>query len=140
VLPDPEWLSGFERAFVETGADYVAGRILPIWEVPPPVWMSPALFGVLAVPDNGTQRLAITADGSSAVMPIGANMAVRGSVVSRLGGLRTDLGKLDELGHGKNISWNKIRKAIAPPKEKVECEHAHTSMVKKCVDCEKILL
>jgi len=95
VQPEPEWVAGLVRAVEETGADYVAGRILPIWEVPPPAWMSPALFGVLAIPDNGTQRLSITADGSCQVMPIGANMAVRADVIARLGGLRTDLGKLD---------------------------------------------
>ena len=94
VQPDPDWLAGLVRAVEETDADYVAGRILPIWEIAPPAWMSPPLYGVLAIPENGTQRLPITADGSSQVMPIGANMAVRASVVARLGGLRTDLGKL----------------------------------------------
>jgi glucosyl-dolichyl phosphate glucuronosyltransferase len=95
VQPDPDWLAGLVRAVEETGADYVAGRILPIWEIAPPAWMSPPLYGVLAIPDNGVRRLPIAADGASSVMPIGANMAVRASVVARLGGLRTDLGKLD---------------------------------------------
>jgi glycosyltransferase involved in cell wall biosynthesis len=95
VQPDPEWLAGLVRAVEETAADYVAGRILAFWEAPPPAWMSPSLYGVLAIPDNGTQRLSITADGSTRVMPIGANMAVRADVIARLGGLRTDLGKLD---------------------------------------------
>jgi hypothetical protein len=39
--------------------------------------------------------LLIIADPASRVMPIGANMAVRRHVVERIGGLRTDLGKLD---------------------------------------------
>ena len=95
VQPDPNWLSGLERAVIETGADYVAGRILPIWEVAPPAWMSAPLYGVLAIPDNGLRRLPIAADGACQVMPIGANMAVRASVIARVGGLRTDLGKLD---------------------------------------------
>lgn len=95
VQPDPGWLTGLVRAFEETDADYVAGRILPMWEIAPPAWMSPPLYGVLAIPDNGVSRLLIAADGESDVMPIGANMAVRASVVARLGGLRTDLGKLD---------------------------------------------
>ena len=95
VQPDPGWLAGLALAIEETGADYVAGRILPIWEVEAPAWMSPALYGVLAIPDNGISRLPITADDTSPVMPIGANMAVRASVITRLGGLRTDLGKLE---------------------------------------------
>jgi glycosyltransferase involved in cell wall biosynthesis len=94
VRPEPEWIQQLAAALSETGADFVAGRILPEWEVPPPAWLSPALYGVIAVPDNGVRRIAI---GSSAqrVMPIGANMAVARHVFDRIGGLRTDLGKLD---------------------------------------------
>ena len=95
VQPDPGWLEGLARAVTETDADFVAGRILPIWEIEPPAWMSPSLYGVLAVPDNGVTRLPIAKDEPSQVMPIGANMAVRASVIARVGGLRTDLGKLE---------------------------------------------
>jgi glycosyltransferase involved in cell wall biosynthesis len=94
VLPEPGWIEALVRAIDETQADFVAGRIRPMWEIEPPAWMSPSLYGVLAIPDNGPARLAITGDRQSNVMPIGANMAVRASVIARLGGLRTDLGKL----------------------------------------------
>jgi GT2 family glycosyltransferase len=94
VVPEPGWIDALVAAVEQSGADFVAGRILPIWEVKPPRWMSPALYGVLAIPDNGTVRLPIAASAPSSVMPIGANMAVRGTVIARLGGLRTDLGKL----------------------------------------------
>jgi glucosyl-dolichyl phosphate glucuronosyltransferase len=93
VVPEPQWIERMTAALVETGADFAAGRILPRWEAAPPAWMSPALYGVLAVPDNGTARVAIAADGS--IMPIGANMALRRAVVDRIGGLRGDLGKLE---------------------------------------------
>jgi glycosyltransferase involved in cell wall biosynthesis len=92
VRPQHDWLLRLATAFAETGADFVAGRVLPLWEAPPPAWMSPALSGVLAIPDGGLRRVAI--DGSSSIMPIGANMALRRTVVDRIGGLRTDLGKL----------------------------------------------
>jgi glycosyltransferase involved in cell wall biosynthesis len=94
VQPDAEWIEGLVRGVEETGADFVAGRILPIWEAEPPPWMSPSLYGVLAIPDNGAVRLPIVAERPGHVMPIGANMAVRAAVIARLGGLRTDLGKL----------------------------------------------
>lgn len=94
VLPDPAWLERLAAAVIETGADFVAGRIQPLWEVPPPAWVSESLHGVLAVPDNGPVRLMID-QSRSGVMPIGANMAVTRAVVSRIGGLRTDLGKLE---------------------------------------------
>jgi glycosyltransferase involved in cell wall biosynthesis len=94
VQPDDTWLERLSAAIDETGADFVAGRIFPIWECPPPRWLSPQLYGVLAIPDNGDQRMAISSASDSPVIPIGANMAVRASVIAHIGGLRTDLGKL----------------------------------------------
>jgi glycosyltransferase involved in cell wall biosynthesis len=94
VRPEPDWLARLNAAFDETGADFVAGRVRPAWEVPPPDWISPSVYGVLAVPDNGDERLEISAN-DHRVVPIGANMAVRRTVVQKLGGLRVDLGKLD---------------------------------------------
>ena len=94
VLPEPAWIERLVAAFDETGADFVAGRILPRWEASPPAWLSPALYGVLAIPESGNDRQAIPSPGNS-VMPIGANMAVRSEVIARIGGLRTDLGKLE---------------------------------------------
>jgi len=94
VLPEPMWLERLAGAIAETGADFVAGRILPRWESPPPSWMSSTLYGVLAIRDGGTVRLPIRLGQRSDVIPIGANMAVRTAVVRRIGGLRPDLGKL----------------------------------------------
>ncbi len=94
VRADPDWLSRLAAAFDETGADFVAGRVKPAWESAPPDWLSPSLYGVIAVPENGDERVPIEA-AQQRVMPIGANMAVRREVVQRIGGLRADLGKLD---------------------------------------------
>jgi glycosyltransferase involved in cell wall biosynthesis len=93
VRPERQWLSSLAAAF-DTGVDFVAGRVRPMWEAEPPAWMSPALYGVLAIPDNGDRRLPIDAD-QHQVVPIGANMAVRRTVIEQIGGLRVDLGKLD---------------------------------------------
>jgi glycosyltransferase involved in cell wall biosynthesis len=94
VLPSAEWIHQLSAAFDDESVDFAAGRILPRWEVEPPVWMSPELYGVLAIPDNGDEPRAIHA-GDPAVIPIGANMAVRNTVVACVGGLRADLGKLE---------------------------------------------
>lgn len=95
VCPEPTWLHALATAFEETGADFIAGRILPRWETEPPSWLSSDLLGVLAIPDNGGRRLTISPDGDGKdVMTIGANMAVRTSVVRHIGGFRHDLGKL----------------------------------------------
>ena len=58
VLPSPRWLAAYTRVLRETGADYAAGRILPLWEVAPPRWLTPTQHGVLAIRDGGTRRLA----------------------------------------------------------------------------------
>jgi glycosyltransferase involved in cell wall biosynthesis len=94
VLPSPGWLVAYAQAFAETGADFVVGRILPLWEAPPPSWLSPALYGVLAVPDGGINRLPLAEGLNEEIMPLGANMAVRRHVVERIGGWNTNLGKL----------------------------------------------
>jgi len=93
VLPSQGWLAAYARAFAETGADYAAGRILPLWEATPPRWLTPAQHGVLAVSDGGTRRLML-AGVHDRVMPIGANMAVRRLVLDQVGGWNPDLGKL----------------------------------------------
>lgn len=95
VLPSPSWLATYRQAFDETGADYAAGRILPLWEAEPPRWLSPALYGVLAIPDGGLRRLRLGAGANEQIMPIGANMAVRREVVDRVGGWNPRLGKLE---------------------------------------------
>ena len=93
VLPSPGWLAAYAQAFSETGADYAAGRIQPLWEAPPPRWLTPPLHGVLAVQDGGTRRLTLKGV-SDQVMPIGANMAVRRHVLDSVGGWNPQLGKL----------------------------------------------
>ncbi len=93
VLPSPGWLAAYAHAFSATDVDYAAGRIQPMWEAPPPRWLTPALHGVLAVQDGGEQRLTLTGMHDQ-VMPIGANMAVRRVVLDRIGGWNPQLGKL----------------------------------------------
>lgn len=103
VLPDVGWLRAIVEAMDETGSDFLVGRIRPRWETPPPAWMSPRLYGVLAVPDNGPDRFPIGAGLNEHAMPIGANMAVKADVVRRIGGWRADLGKLrDTLRSGED--------------------------------------
>jgi glycosyltransferase involved in cell wall biosynthesis len=93
VLPSAGWLAAFAQVFAETGADYAAGRILPLWEAPPPRWLTPSLHGVLAIPDGGTRRLTLRGTHDQ-VMPIGANMAIRRHVLDSVGGWNPELGKL----------------------------------------------
>ena len=94
VLPSAGWLAAYAAAFQETGADFAVGRILPLWEAAPPSWLSPDLYGVLAIPDGGTSRLRLRSGHDEQIMPLGANMALRRHVVDRIGGWNPSLGKL----------------------------------------------
>ncbi len=94
VRPDSGWLSAIVRAFRASNADFIVGRIQPIWQTPPPAWVTPALYGALGVPDNGTTPCSIEAGHNEPIMPIGTNMAVRASAATRVGGLHPDLGKM----------------------------------------------
>lgn len=94
VRPDPGWLSAIVAAFTTSDADFVVGRILPIWPSPPPRWLTPALYGVLGVPDNGPVPKRLAAGVNERIMAIGTNMALRLEVMQRLGGFRPDLGKM----------------------------------------------
>ncbi len=94
VRPEPGWLAAIAHAFATSSADFVVGRIRPIWEVAPPGWFSAALNGALGVPDNGAVPCEIGRGENEHVMPIGANMAVRRAAVDRVGGLHPGLGKM----------------------------------------------
>jgi glucosyl-dolichyl phosphate glucuronosyltransferase len=124
VLPSAEWLSEYVRAFAETGADYAVGRILPFWEAPPPRWLSPALYGVLAVPDGGGQRVLISKGQNEHIMPLGANMAVRRHVLDRVGGWNPALGKLQgtlRTGEDHELSLKMIEAGFAGVYEPGAC-------------------
>ena len=95
VVPEARWIEYLAVTVGETNCDFVTGRILPRWEIDPPRWLSRQLYGALSVFDNGEARLSIGANGSSNVMALGGNTAVRSEVIQRIGGLRTDLGSLD---------------------------------------------
>jgi len=95
VTPDPDWLEQLAASFEANDADFVAGRILPRWESEPPSWLSPRMYGVLAVPDNGSEPATLDGSGTTGIMPIGANMAIRHAALTRVGGFREDLGKLE---------------------------------------------
>ncbi len=94
VRPEPGWLAAIARAFSASNADFLVGRILPLWQQAPPRWLSPRLYGALGVPDNGPEPCAIGPNEHEEIMPIGTNMAVRRTALDLVGGLRTDLGKL----------------------------------------------
>ena len=54
VLPEPDWLETTLAGMTEYGADACGGYIAPIWETPPPAWLTERFYGFLAVRTDRT--------------------------------------------------------------------------------------
>jgi glycosyltransferase involved in cell wall biosynthesis len=73
--------------------DYTGGPVMPVWERPCPPWLDdrrPDLWGTLAILDYGAERFVFE---ERRRVPLGANMAVRRSLIDRIGGFDPDLGR-----------------------------------------------
>jgi glycosyltransferase involved in cell wall biosynthesis len=58
VVVRPNWLSAIKRAFDENpGVDYVTGRMLPIYDEPPPRWLTQTNSGPCVLRERGDQPL-----------------------------------------------------------------------------------
>ncbi|MBI2221873.1 MAG: glycosyltransferase [Acidobacteria bacterium] len=89
----PGWLDAATTPLLpDDGPDYTGGPVAPIWETPPPRWLDPAgnLGGTIAVKDHGPVAFVFE---DRAKTPLGVNMAVRRSLIDRIGGFRTELGR-----------------------------------------------
>jgi GT2 family glycosyltransferase len=90
VLPEPDWLETTLAGMAEYGADACGGYIAPIWETPPPAWLTERFYGFLAVRTDRTDDYPIES-GSQA--PFGANMAIRKAVFDKVGPFDTNRGR-----------------------------------------------
>lgn len=101
VLPAQDWLVRLVDAFEQDDElMFVFGKVLPRWEVlPPPELLTQrahAVWGPLALVDYGDEP--VRYDGEhfrDRRLPIGANLAIRRAAIDRVGGWRTDLGRVD---------------------------------------------
>jgi len=76
-----------------SGADYTGGPVHPIWEAPRPQWLSATradLWGAIAILDYGDEPFEFE---ERRRVPLGANMAVRRTLVDRIGGFSPRLGR-----------------------------------------------
>jgi glucosyl-dolichyl phosphate glucuronosyltransferase len=88
----PEWLvNGIGPLLVRSDIDYTGGPVRPMWEVEAPSWIAgdPGLLNApIALVDYGTEPF-IFEDRQR--IPMGVNMAVRRSLIDRVGGFHLGL-------------------------------------------------
>jgi glycosyltransferase involved in cell wall biosynthesis len=101
VLPSADWLVRIVSNFRTTDdVVFVFGKVLPRWAVPPPPEMltirARDIWGPLALIDYGDETIRYdAATFGTRRLPVGANLAIRRDAIERVGGWRTDLGKVD---------------------------------------------
>lgn len=90
VLPEPNWLATTLDGMARFEADACGGYIAPIWETPPPRWLTERFYGFLAVRIDRNDDFVMTAADPT---PFGANMAFRRDVFTRVGTFDTSRGR-----------------------------------------------
>jgi glucosyl-dolichyl phosphate glucuronosyltransferase len=91
VRVPPDWLNRAAEGLERLQADYVGGRVLPIWGGPKPAWIPDhggRQWAVIALLDYGPEPIAL---GSR--VPLGVNMAFRRSAFERAGLFDPDTGR-----------------------------------------------
>jgi glycosyltransferase involved in cell wall biosynthesis len=84
VRVDAGWMASIERAFSRhPEAAYVGGRVLPLWDTPPPSWLTPAHWSPLALQDHGDDAFEVGP--RRPLCLVGANMAFRAEVFRTTG-------------------------------------------------------
>jgi glycosyltransferase involved in cell wall biosynthesis len=100
VLPSPDWLLRAASAFRRDPIVFLFGKVLPRWGTLPPPELLPRrardIWGPLALIDYGDEPVRYTTEQFRQLrLPIGANLIVRREALERVGGWRTDLGRVD---------------------------------------------
>lgn len=114
VRVDPAWLTAHAAALERFGeAGFFGGRIRPLWLTPRPRGFVdeslPLIGGLLMWYDLGESARPLAAD---ELLPYGANMMLRRSLVDSVGAFRTDLGPIGVVpGRGDDDEY--LRRGIA---------------------------
>lgn len=91
VYFDPAWVRSVLDAFAtHPGAGAIGGRSVPVFEVPRPRWVHDSMFVYYGSTHSGDRLRAM----HFPEHPFGVNMAFRREVFDRVGGFRTDLGRI----------------------------------------------
>ncbi|QSA98439.1 glycosyltransferase [Methylococcus sp. EFPC2] len=89
VQPEPDWVVEVLQGMEKYDATACGGYIAPLWDSPPPSWLTERLYGFLAIKTDERERRIL----KESEFPFGANMAFRREVFSRFGVFDPDLGR-----------------------------------------------
>jgi glycosyltransferase involved in cell wall biosynthesis len=99
VLPSTDWLARIVADFRAHDVTFVFGKVLPRWgRVPPPELLTRRaqdVWGPLAIVDYGDDPVAYVEESTGQRLPVGANLAFARAALTKVGGWRTDLGKVN---------------------------------------------
>lgn len=99
------WLDAATAPLLDDSSpiEYTGGPVRPIWEAPRPAWLSPDrgdLWGTIAILNYGDDSFVFE---EHRRVPLGANMAVRRSLVERIGLFSTVLGRTGQRLLGQEV-------------------------------------
>lgn len=97
-FPARGWLAGFHRALVDERRPVAQGRVLPLFQAPPPLWLTEECFPAYGGVDEGDRPGPLLGD------VVGCNMGARAEVFEALGGFREELG-LGGTGLGEDTDF-----------------------------------
>src|SRR6478672_13557 len=84
VRASPNWLAEIKLAFDKhPEAGFVGGKILPVWPVPPPAWLTSDHWSPLAILDYGDSEICLVPENTIGV--VSANLAIRREVFQQVG-------------------------------------------------------
>jgi glycosyltransferase involved in cell wall biosynthesis len=83
VAPESDWVERILDGMATSGCDACGGFIAPVWESPPPSWLTERFHGFLAIRAERCDRYEVV---PGSLPPFGANMAFRREVFERFGG------------------------------------------------------
>lgn len=89
VIVERDWLGNMTKAFADYDAASVGGKILPLWENPPPPWLTHDLYNCLALLDYGDSPLFLDSP-----WLCGANFAVKAFAFQKYGAFNGALGRV----------------------------------------------
>jgi glycosyltransferase involved in cell wall biosynthesis len=107
VRVSSNWVETIVRTFAERPElECIGGKVLPVWSVPPPAWLTPTHWAPLALQDFGDGPMMVSASNQRGL--ISANLACRKTLLDRIGGFSPTFQRVKDLiGSLEDDEWNR---------------------------------